>query len=275
MTRLKPGQSGYFSKPAHVLDPHLFDGDHLKPDVRQTLNNLLLDYLNSRYNAADSWIMAWLAGSGISYQWYSDRGNGDLDILLGIDYDKFLQANPSFEYMDRAEIVLAIDTDLKNNLWPQTAYTEFDYQYYEVTFFLSDNVGYDPDSITNIRPYAAYNITKDEWTTKPPVLPENPISLYPAEYSQAADANRDTASTLYGRYKSLNSSIFNGPEEVNRQAHLNLIKSQARSLFDSIHLGRKNAFSSQGEGYGDYYNYAWQRAKQDGLVTALKEIIGE
>jgi hypothetical protein len=46
-------------------------------------------------------------------------------------------------------------------------------------------------------------------------------------------------------------------------------------LFDSLHLGRKHAFSNQGEGYGDFYNFQWQSAKESGIVNALNEIINQ
>jgi hypothetical protein len=273
------GESGYFSRPSHVLDPHLFDGEHLKPDVRQVLNSLLLDYLSTAYNNPKSWTMVWLAGSGVSYQWAASRGNGDLDVLFGIDYSQFVNDNPRFQWMTREEIVDTIDADLKERLWPRTAYIPFgedmdsfiDYQYYEITFFLNDNVEADPNSIVHIRPYAAYNITTDEWTTKPSKLPQNPELLYPEEFNTQANANKEAAEALVTRYKAISNE--RGPLGVNNRVHKELIKSQAKSLFDSIHLGRKAAFSEHGEGYGDFYNYQWQRAKADGIVNALNEII--
>jgi hypothetical protein len=268
---LTVGESGYFSSPSNVLDPHLFDGEHLKPDVRQTLNSLLLDYLRIRYHNPESWTMVWLAGSGISYQWFASRGNGDLDVLFGIDYSTFVTCNPEFEWMTRPEIAQTIDEDLKTALWPTTAFTDINGQYYEVTFFLNDNVEADKNSIVHIHPYAAYNITTDEWTTKPLKLPKNPASVYPEEFERQSASNKEATEALVMRYKAIGNE--SGPEAVNNKVHKELIKAQAKTLFDSIHLGRKIAFSEHGEGYGDFYNYQWQKAKADGIVNALNEII--
>jgi len=285
MTILKPGQSGYFSEPVNVLDPHLFDSnEHLKPDVRTRLNNLLLDYLGSRYANPHSWTMVWVAGSGVSYQWSAARGNGDLDVLFGIDYNQFVIDNPDFKYDSREEITEYIDNDLKTNLWPRTAYEMFTYptggpldpysaQVYEITFFLNNYVEDNPDSIINIHPYAAYNITRDEWTVRPPKKAAHINDLF----EEQVRANNETGKALSDRYNSirqqLSTTALESPQTVNLSRHAAHIKEQARQLFDSIHLGREAAFSSQGEGYSDFYNYQWQAAKRDGLINSLNEII--
>lgn len=276
---IKPGSSGYFSQPVNVLDPHLFDGEHLKPDVRTRLNNLLLNYLNARYSGADSWTMVWLAGSGISYQWSANRGNGDLDVLFGIDYDKFIDCNPDFQWMSRGEITEEIDNDLKQQLWPNTAHelfctdNEWSYQYYEVTFFLNNNVEASPGDIVNIHPYAAYNLTTDEWTVRPPRESAHINTVY----EQHVQSNNEATSALVNQYNSLRSQMStlhpSSPHLVNLARSKSFIVEQARQLFDTIHLGRKTAFSSQGEGYNDFYNYQWQAAKRDGIVNALNELI--
>jgi hypothetical protein len=222
--------------------------------------------------------MVWLAGSGISYQWSADRGNGDLDVLFTVDYDQLISANPFFQWMDRQEIADYIDADLRQYLWPLTAYTEFGYgadedsgwylgQTYEITFFLNSNIPYETNGITNIQPYAAYNVTEDCWTTKPSKTPD---TRYPAEFEQAANANLEATRTLLERYNAVSREVG-----VNRESHKRLIVQQASNLFDTIHTGRRNAFNPSGEGYGDYYNYAWQRAKADGIINALNNIIGE
>src|SRR6478609_6775003 len=77
--RLDLGASSYFSRPAKTLDPNLFEGEHLHPDVRDTILRIFMDYMASRYHNPHEWAMVWLAGSGISFQWAADRGNGDLD----------------------------------------------------------------------------------------------------------------------------------------------------------------------------------------------------
>jgi hypothetical protein len=278
--RISTGASSYFSRPSHTLDYHLFSSDErILPDVRQNLLGLLLDYLRSRYSEPELWTMAWLAGSGISYQWSASRGNGDLDVLFGIDYSEFVNRNPDLRYYDRHELAELITHDLKINLWPITADTYFNGQSYEVTYFLNDNVEAYPDSIVHIHPYAAYNLTKDEWTVHPPKLPGDPHALYPSEYYSQAQANKDAAQALWDRYNVLRSErafITPGtPQEVNNKRHMELVVNQARNLFDALHLGRRNAFSDQGEGYGDFYNFQWQSAKESGIINALNSMINK
>lgn len=285
MLTITPGESGYFSTPTETLDPYLFEGTHLRPDVRTRLVSLLLDYLDTAYHGASSWTRIWLAGSGISYQWSAARGNGDLDILFGIDYDKFVQDNPRFAYDTREEIAEQIDTDLRTNLWPRTAYTEFylsagehvAIKTYEVTFFLNPGVGAGKEDIMNIHPYAAYDLTQDQWTTKP-AKSGSPVFHHPEEFARAADLNIYATQAIVDRYNAIQreeaSTLPGTPQAVNAAAHKRMVVNEARNLLDSIHLGRRAAFTGSGEGYGDYYNYQWQRAKQDGLVMALNNIIG-
>ena len=220
-----------------------------------------------------------MAGSGISFQWSADRGNGDLDILFGIDYSEFVTTNPDFQWMDRHEIAEHITNDLRKNLWPATAHTYLGLKAYELTFFINDNVEAQPNSIVNIQPYAAYNLTTDSWTVQPPILPDNPASLYPAEYYAQAAANTEAAQALVERYNSIKASgVFDAPgspQAVNNSRHRALVAAEARNLFDALHLGRRMAFSNQGEGYGDFYNFQWQAAKSSGIVNALNEIINQ
>lgn len=277
--RLNTGASSYFSRPSNILDPNLFEGEQLRSDVRDTILRIYMDYMGIRYNSPEHWSMVWLAGSGISFQWAANRGNGDLDVLFGIDYSRFVSANPDFQWMDRHDIAETITNDLRKNLWPITAHTYFGYQEYELTFFLNDNVEASPDSITNIRPYAAYNLTKDEWTVKPPNLSAQPGEAYPTEYYHQAESNKQAAQALVERYNAVareGAAIRPGsPQDVNNRRHKALVRAEAENLFDSIHLGRKMAFSNQGEGYGDFYNFQWQAAKQHGVVNALNEIINK
>lgn len=279
--RIELGASSYFSRPSNILDPNLFEGEHLYPHVRDTILSIYMDYMGSRYHEPANWSMVWLAGSGISYQWAANRGNGDLDVLFGIDYSKFVTANPDFRYYDRHEIAEHITHDLRRHLWPQTAHTYFGLGEYELTFFLNDNVEALPTSIVNIRPYAAYNLTNDEWTVRPQELPRGmkPEALYPVEYYQQAEANKAATQALVDRYNTVRregASVYPGsPQDVNNRKHQAMVRAEARTLFDSLHLGRKMAFSPEGEGYGDFYNFQWQHAKQHGVINALNAIINQ
>jgi hypothetical protein len=268
------GASGYFSTPQRTLDPHIFDGKQIKPDVRDHILGILNTYLDAHYKGSRTWSAAWLAGSGISYQWAGDRGNGDLDVLFGVDFPEFYQDNPTFQGISESEFSDLLNSDLRRNLWPHTANTDFHGQTYEVTYYL--NPGTTARSIEAIHPYAAYNLTADRWDITPPELPDDPRSLYPAEWKTAVDAEQQHAELLVNRYNTLRGQaaqqVENSPAWKNAMDSQKAVIEQARALFDDIHMSRRMAFSSSGEGYGDYYNYRWQAHKEAGTVQALSTL---
>lgn len=274
-TSLSGGASGYFSPPSATLDPNLFDGDKIKPEVRARLMVELYEFFELlSLGDEDSWLTVWVAGSGVSYQWDADRGNGDLDILFGVQWTRFLQANPSFGAYSEADFASWVNEKLKAEVWPKTAATKFGTKRYEVTYFLNPGTG--TDLAAHLHPYAAYNLTTNEWAVRPPKLPEDPRSLYPQEWFAAAQGDTRAAQTLSSRYAAsladLGSSTPGSAQWHNAGATLNLVTSQAAALFTDIHAGRREAFSGQGNGYGDYHNFRWQVFKASGGVKAIHAI---
>ena len=277
---LPAGASGYFSQPQLILDPQLFEGTKLLPDVRQKILDMFFDHMVHMYNDVHSFYMLWLAGSGISYQWSANRGNGDLDVLLGIDYTKFVTANPKYQYYTRTEIADEMDAMLKRHLWPRTAHTVFHPggQAYEVTYYLNPYTENYDESIKNIHPYAAYNLTEDHWTVEPMAPNRFPVS-FPVEFERKAEENRELAQRLVNRYNYLQTSLATvapyTPQYHNWNSSKILLVQHIKTMYDDIHLGRRQAFSDMGEGYGDFYNYQWQKAKADGIVQAFNEILNK
>ncbi len=266
------GGSGYFSRPDKGLDPNLFNGDTLKPEVRSFILDTLYSYWDHKYLAPKDWSTVWIAGSGASYQWAADRSNGDLDILIGVDFNRFDQHNPGWVEIPEDSIADIMNRDFHAELWPKTAQTQFGNQVYEVTFYTNSG----SKDIRDIHPYAAYNVTDNEWTVRPPVLPDDPHTLYPAEFYKAAESTSKQAKELIRRYGTLKAQAEAMPEgspgRLNALSAQSIVVSQAKSLFDTIHLGRKDAFSKTGAGYGDYHNFLWQYNKQKGTVQALHSL---
>ncbi|MFL4491813.1 hypothetical protein ACJ6WD_11235 [Streptomyces sp. VTCC 41912] len=266
------GASGYFSSPADHLDPNLFIGDHIIFDVRKWLLNTLYEFWGTRYNGAGQWSEVWLAGSGISYQWAADRGNGDLDVLIGVDFSAFGWYNPDYAGMTSQEIADLFDEELKAELWPDIATTQIGDRVYEVTYYVNPN----SREIKNINPYAAYSLTRDEWTVRPPELPANPRDLYSDDFKDAADRDTTEAHRLVTAYNATAEEMQHSPQGgghwVTLGSQLKTIVAQAAQLFDDIHLGRRAAFAPGGSGYGDFANYRWQAAKESGAVEMLRSI---
>ncbi|MDX3260751.1 hypothetical protein PV336_16140 [Streptomyces sp. MI02-2A] len=242
--------------------------------MRDHIVGVLNTYLDDHYQGVRSWLAIWLAGSGISYQWAGDRGNGDLDVLFGIDFAKFYETNPTFQGISEMEFSGLLNTDLKKSLWPRTANTDFHGQTYEVTYYL--NPGTTSLSIEAIHPYAAYNLTYDRWDIRPPELPTDPREAYPHEWWSAVEDEKDQARALVSRYNTLRSQSANyHPNSAawkNTLGSQRIVIEQAKALFDDIHLSRHKAFSAFGKGYGDYYNFRWQAHKESGTVQALNTL---
>jgi hypothetical protein len=273
-----PGASGYFSAPSETLDPNLFDGEHLKPEVRSHVMVTLGEYLRKHYQVDLSWLHIWIAGSGVSYQWAASRGNGDLDVLYSIDITPFESANPELQGVGESELAATLNDLIKSELWPDEREHRFGNQVYEITYFFNQGTGTD---ISRIHPYAAIDVLTNTWAVRPPQLPDDPRSLYPASWSVAAGQDKEAADSLSASYNAmlnqLSSSRPGSVEHHSAGARLNLVVQQATSLFNDIHGGRRDAFGPQGHGYGDYVNYRWQSAKESGAVQTLHAIasVGE
>lgn len=272
---LPAGASGYLSPPSNMLDPNLFSGETLKPEVRNLIISTATKGLaDEGFKGAEHWLGLWITGSGITYQWDANRGNGDLDVMVGVDYSVFTTYNRKYAGIDEESTSAWVNTELKAKVWPATALTTFGNNVYEVTFFW--NPGTEND-IRNIHPYAAYDVVSDRWVIKPPKLPQDPHTLYPQEWFTRADRDRTFVSDLVGRYNTLSREFAAAPHGSagyhNTGAKLGLIEDQARALWTDIHTGRRAAFSEQGHGYGDWHNFRWQMAKANGVVGGLHDIV--
>lgn len=261
-SNLPEGRSGYFSTPSHGLDPHIFDAEHMKPEVRDWLWRTLTDELAGPLDLSgtDNWLYAWVAGSGVTYQWDADRGlTGDLDVLFGVDYQQFINANAAFRPLTDANIAEWLNSALKERLWPKTSHADINGQTYEVTFY--DNPGTGKD-IRNINPYAAYDLRLDKWAVRPPTMEYLVSRTFPQEWVYKGNEDQTNAQTLLDAYAG-------AQWDRNKRS----VGQAAKALFDEIHLGRREAFAPGGKGYGDFHNYRWQAAKRSGVVAGLSSIL--
>lgn len=272
------GSSGYFSTPSPGFDPRLLDRHkHFKASVRTALLKLLYDFWEARYERPRAWSTVWVAGSAISHQWAADRGNGDLDVLIGVDHAKFLQYNADFQGIPESVIDQRFNMEFYQGLDKATAHwsrPNWGGTWFEVTFYVNPKA----TDIRDIHPYAAYNLTDDDWTVTPPELPRDwdPRRDLPTSWWPALDAEVGHAKELVERYRAqarqMAKAPTHSPARVNAGRALQTTAEQAAALFDDIHTGRKHAFGSQGDGYYDYYNARWQSHKNAGTVDALRSI---
>jgi len=260
---ITPGSTSYFSAPSLELDPNLFQGRELKPWVRSGILSMLFDHLGTQYADPHKWTHAWLAGSGVSYQWEASRTPGDLDCLVGIDYVKFRESNPDYIGFSNQEIAAEFNEGFNLYLMPNTS----NWEGYELTYYVNPQ-----SDIRDINPYAAYDLTADLWTVEPDINPQPP---YSRAWEHNAERDREMGEELVNRYhNALNElkSTVNPAYRANAERKLQNAIEQAVAFYDSIHTGRKTAFSKTGSGYSDYNNYRWQAGKRSGVVQALKSI---
>jgi hypothetical protein len=258
------GTSSFDVEPAGTLDPDLFDGKRMKPEVRMHLLSTLSAFISTRYGGVNEWLRAWLAGSGASYRWHSSAGLRDLDILLGIDYIAFRRANPSFVRMGDAEIARHLNDDLRHGLWPTTEHWQ---DQYEVTWYVNPHSW----DIRQIKPYAAYDLIYDGWTV-PPSMDAPRVG---PDWALQADLYRQRAQTAVQRYSQSLAELQSANNPAHRrdaELRFHMAVDQSVALFDTVHNSRRAAFSTVGGGYDDFGNYLWQQGKKTGWINALRTI---
>lgn len=264
--QLTPRASSYFSAPETHLDPRLFGEDnHLHDEVRTDLLGKFMGHMGSHFQAPDEWSRLWLAGSGASYQWAAAREPGDLDMLVGVDYPMFRRHNDDLARLSNDEINRHINRKFRDHLtgnWSPSTDTD---STYEVTWFANNA----PD-IRTIKPYAAYDVGRREWTVEPDSAPYRP------SYSAQADADKTMTLAIIRRYNQSQTALTNPNITATvRAAHQRTLVDtlqQATALFDDIHENRHQAFWSSGQGYSDPANVRWQSGKASGVIPALQAL---
>jgi len=260
---ITPGSTSYFSAAASELDPKLFQGTHMRTWMREAILSILFDYLAKNFNDPYSWTRAWLAGSGVSYQWAASRDPGDLDCLVGIEYTKFRQSNNEYIGFSNNEIASMFNEGFNADVLPNTRRWEG----YELTFYVNPAT-----DIRDINPYAAYDLIADVWTVEPDKNPQPP---YSRDWEMKTSRDNETAIELLNRYSAALNELRSAKTDayrINAERKLRLAEEQAVAFYDSIHQGRKVAFSQTGAGYADFNNYRWQAGKQTGTIQALRAL---
>ena len=269
---LSEGSTSYFSVPESALDPSLFDGSHMKPDVRSWIISTVHGFLAKRYMHPESWTRLWVAGSGVSFQWAADRDPADLDVMLGVDYVRLRQSNPDLSGFSDLEIARLLNQQLHDELYPQVSHTSIGHSNFEVTVYVNPGVGSSVDDLKIINPYAAYDVTQDEWSVPP--NPKPMIRVHPS-WDVSVETDRQRADEILRRYGDLLTQVQNATNpahRVNAEKAFKEVVEDGAALFDQIHSGRKAAFSPAGNGYSDFSNYRWQSGKRTGVVQAMRRL---
>lgn len=265
------GASAYFTAAEPGLDPALFSGDMLKPEIRDYVLGHLGEFFAGEGIKPGPWLHAWLAGSGASYQWKASRGNGDLDILLGIGTGQLSAQNPAFASASRTQLAADINEQMKLHLWPATAAAHFGDSVYEVTYYWNPEVNSD---ITVIRPYAAWNLGTSRWDIRPD---PQPVTGFPQDWRTRANEDTARVASLHREWAQHLADVqllpAAAPGRSNAEAGYRRVTAELRSIWDVLHDGRRSAFTRDGAGWGDWHNYRWQAAKASGTAALLRDVI--
>jgi hypothetical protein len=221
-----PGEKG--------LDPRLFDEQRrMHPIVRQHLLSLLNSFWTPKYGDSwQSWARVYLAGSEASH-WY---GNNDLDILIGVDHEALNYHVDHFTGEPDDAVDAKLTDELREGLnddarmlpGPDGKETGP----WESTFYVNPGA-YD---IRALKPYAAYDITRDEWAVEPVEVPDDfgPEKLPESTWD------------VFDALTKLIKAIAELPEDVRER--------EGAALYDYLHADRHSAFGPEGSGLYDPAN---------------------
>lgn len=216
-------------------DQRLFEGDHLRPEVRSDILDRVGAVLRPHYKDWAKWAKVYFAGSEAA-RW--QPFNGDFDILIGIDWPEFHKANPDWaEYPDAG-----IAAGMTDHFWMEPGGNVKDYWFtlqdgrkvgpFDRTFFVNPKAW----DIRDLHPYAAYNVTDDDWAVHPLEVPADWDATHlPESYWTYAES-------LLHEIR----AIGQLPEEERHR--------MASNLWDQIHTHRSDAFADGGKGLFDLSN---------------------
>jgi hypothetical protein len=156
-----------------------------------------------------------------------------------------------------------LNEDFREGLQPETT----NWHGFEVTFYVNPGA----TDIRTINPYAAYDLTHNEWTVFPRrnSAPHNPV------WEKAVQQDRSMTADIVARYSRALTDVQGAPNDAarrNAEFKLQQALEHGAMLFDDIHRSRKLAFNEFGKGYDDFYNYRWQAGKKYGTVPALRKM---
>jgi hypothetical protein len=243
--------------PTYGLDHRLFTKDEqLKPEVRQALLGRLQGVLEPVLGPAwDVVTRVYLAGSQAS-KWTSPElvGNGDLDVLIGVAYSYARRESMQLADLTDTEIDRHLNTILQQRFNAPGWHPPFDP---DGTYDLTGYVNHNALDIRVIKPYAAYDLTRDDWAVKPPDMPD----WSPEQFPQGSAVFQE-ARGLISQVR----AILRLPEPFRTQ--------EAGRIWDYIHGGRVQDFSETGLGWQGTANVlekALDQASGD-LVSKLKQL---
>jgi hypothetical protein len=254
--------------PTYGLDVRLFDADKLKEPIRADLMRKWHEFCDTfGLQDPDTWSIVYFSGSEAS-EWTSPerKGNNDFDILVGVDVGRFAQNENNVRHAERMgwpltpEGIAAGITDKLKATLVDPAYVlpgapEHErHDTWDQTWYVNPNSFH----IADIKPYAAYDVTHDEWAVRPPHLPDWSLASFPEGPSLV-----DYCEGMEEMVR----AVLKMPEPYRHQ--------EGFALWHFVHDTRSNAFGPQGEGWYDVPNVVEKWLDQKGLMQPLWQVMHE
>ena len=223
-----------FGEAKTTFDPRLFLGDTMKPEVRDWVMARIGKIWYIEYHGWQRWARIYLAGSEATYWW----GNNDLDILIGIEHDRFREDNHEFRKMADEDIDHMLTQEFREHYNDEDAHVPFDPK--DELWHLTAYVNPGSWDIRDIKPYGAYEILSGQWYVRPPDVPQD----WNAKYWD--ESTWDHFEMMLGLINSV------------RRLHEPDRTRQGAMLYEALHADRSRAFSANGYGWTDPGNVVWK-----------------
>lgn len=259
-----PQNFGFLKEPHEDLYPCCWKNNKMIPKAKKAMKDHVLSYLaEQEYSDADKWIYFTVYGSGASYNWDED---GDFDLQLWVDYNKYKNAHPDSD-MTADELVADIRRNVQIVNFPSFADLGLADKDCAgsmiIQYYAKPGEGSEEENLTQ-KPYACYDMETDKWLVEP--KPYGP-QFYGEEFILVEPKAKDIAVQAEALIGDLERNIaewsfwsqlgnqLNHPYylDIANQAKENatLDKEGIHNLFLNVFKGRMEAYSEMGKGIED------------------------
>jgi hypothetical protein len=259
-----PQNFGFLKEPHEELYPCAWKNNKMIPKAKKAMKDHVLSYLaEQEYADADKWIYFTVYGSGASYNWDED---GDFDLQLWVDYNKYKNAHPDSD-MTADELVADIRRNVQIVNFPSFADLGLANKdcvgSMIIQYYAKPGEGSEEENLAQ-KPYACYDMETDKWLVEP--KPYGP-QFYGEEFILVEPKAKDIAVQAEALIGDLERNIaewsfwsqlgnqLNHPYylDIANQAKENatLDKEGIHNLFLNVFKGRMDAYSEMGKGIED------------------------
>lgn len=277
----------FLNEPAKELYPPAWSNGKMRPECKKALKAHVLNAIELEFQNPDKFIYFTVYGSGASYNWAE---NGDFDVQMWVDIDKFNDLHENDANLSQDDLVAAIRRIVGPINFPTFAdlgvtapdAKEGGSGKMQVQFYPKPGTGSKSENLSS-KPYACYDMETDEWLVRPkPIRPEfygdyflmiEPKAQDVAVQAEAAldelQRNITDWQFWYSMWKRYNNQKYKQRfEEARDQAEQ--FKDTVKTLFQGVFGGRAEAYSPEGKGIEDERDVLQKQLEVWGIFQRLK-----